>query len=106
MSIEAPERSVSDYSRLSKRVLTLAFVGFTIAFAVWMMFGVLGVPIRKEFGLNQVQFSWLLAAATLGGALPRMWAGILTDKYGGRIVFTLHLLVVVPALVLMFFVKS
>ena len=106
MSIETLERSVSDYSRLSKRVLTLAFTGFTIAFAVWMMFGVLGVPIRKEFGLTPVQFSWLLAAATLGGALPRMWAGIMTDKYGGRLVFTINLLIVVPALVLMLFVKS
>src|SRR3990172_3465817 len=106
MSIETLERSVSAYSRLSKRVLTLAFTGFTIAFAVWMMFGVLGVPIRKEYGLTPVQFSWLLAAATVGGALPRMWAGIMTDKYGGRLVFTINLLIVVPALVLMLFVKS
>ncbi|MBI2850432.1 MAG: NarK/NasA family nitrate transporter [Chloroflexi bacterium] len=89
-----------------RRVLTLAFTGFTIAFAVWMMFGVLGVPIRKEFGLSPVQFSWLLAAATLGGALPRMLTGILTDKYGGRIVFTINLLIVVPALFLMLVVKS
>lgn len=89
-----------------KRVLSIAFVAFTCAFAVWMMFGVLGVPIRKEFGLSKVELSWLLAAAALGGALPRMWSGILTDKYGGRIVFTLHLLLVVPALVLMLFVHS
>src|SRR3989304_2571509 len=81
--LEHLERSGASYSRSSRRVLTLAFTGFTIAFAVWMMFGVLGVPIRKEFGLTPVQFSWLLAAATLGGALPRMWAGIMTDKYGG-----------------------
>src|SRR3990172_7116319 len=94
------------YSRSSRRVLTLAFLAFTVAFAVWMMFGVLGVPIRKEFGLSQVDLSWLLAAAAMGGALPRMWSGILTDKYGGRVVFTIHLLLVVPALVLMLFVKS
>lgn len=88
------------------RVLTLAFIAFTVAFAVWTMFGVLGVPIRKEFGLSPVQLSWLLAAAALGGSLPRMWSGILTDKYGGRVVFPIILVLVVPALVLMLFVKS
>ena len=105
MSTE-PLYAISTDDRPRRRVLTLAFTAFTVAFAVWMMFGVLGVPIRKEFGLSQVELSWLLAAAALGGALPRMWSGILTDKYGGRVVFTIHLLLVVPALVLMLFVKS
>ncbi|MEK7353519.1 MAG: MFS transporter [Chloroflexota bacterium] len=106
MPSESLKRATYPDNNPSKRVLTLAFIGFTIAFAVWMMFGVLGVPIRKEFGLSQVELTWLLAAAALGGALPRMWSGILTDKYGGRVVFTIHLLLVVPALVLMLFVKS
>lgn len=106
MANSSATQAVSTDPRDSKRVLTLAFIGFTIAFAVWMMFGVLGVPIRKEFGLTPVQFSWLLAAATLGGALPRMWAGIMTDRYGGRLVFTINLLLAVPALILMLFVHS
>jgi len=33
-------------------ILTLSTVGFTLMFAVWLMFGVLGIPIRKEFGLS------------------------------------------------------
>ena len=90
----------------SRRVLILSFSGFTIAFAVWMMFGVLSVPIREEFGLSKTQLSWLLAAAALGGTLPRMWSGIMTDRYGGRIVFPVILFSAVPALVLMLFVKS
>ena len=97
-------REESDHN--SRRVLILAFIGFTIAFAVWMMFGVLSIPIREEFGLSKTQLSWLLAAAALGGTLPRMWSGILADKYGGRIVFCVLLLMAVPALVLMLFVKS
>ena len=90
----------------SRRVLTLALIGFTIAFAVWMMFGVLGIPIRQEFDLSKTQLSWLLAAAALGGTLPRMWSGIMTDKYGGRIIFPIMLLLPVPALVMMLFVNS
>jgi NNP family nitrate/nitrite transporter-like MFS transporter len=56
-------------------------------FAVWLMFGVLGIPIRKEFGLTDVQLSWLSAVAILNGALWRLPAGVLADRYGGRRVF-------------------
>lgn len=90
----------------AKRQLSLAFAAFTVAFAVWMMFGVLAIPIREELGLSARDISWLMAAAALGGTLPRMWSGILTDTFGGRLMFTLHLLLVVPALVLMLYVES
>ncbi|MDP3889585.1 nitrate/nitrite transporter [Nocardioides sp.] len=73
------------------RVLTLSTVAFTLMFAAWLMFGVLGLPIRDEFGLTDVQLSWLSAVAILNGALWRLPAGILADRYGGRIVFTVLL---------------
>lgn len=73
-------------------VLSLSTLGFTLMFAVWLMFGVLGIPIRKEFGLTDVQLSWLSAVAILNGSIWRLLTGILTDRYGGRIVFTLMLL--------------
>lgn len=84
-------------SRPESKVLALSFTGFTVAFAVWMMYGVLGIPIRQELGLSDTQLAWLLAASALGGALPRGPIGLLTDKYGGRVVFTALLLIVVPA---------
>lgn len=70
------------------RVLTLSTIAFTLMFAAWLMFGVLGLPIRDEFGLSDVQLSWLSAVAILNGALWRLPAGILADRFGGRIVFT------------------
>ncbi|BCP67280.1 hypothetical protein TthHB5018_b22140 (plasmid) [Thermus thermophilus] len=73
------------------RVLWLSTLAFTLMFAVWLMFGVLGVPIRKEFGLSDVQLSWISALAILNGSLWRLLAGILADRYGGRLVFTLML---------------
>lgn len=69
-------------------VLTLSTLGFTLMFAVWLMFGVLGIPIRKEFGLSDVQLSWLSAVAILNGSIWRLAAGILADRYGGKVVFT------------------
>ncbi len=74
------------------RVLVLSTIGFTLMFAVWLMFGVLGIPIREEFGLSDVQLSWLTATAILNGALWRLPAGILADRFGGRRVFVLMLL--------------
>lgn len=70
------------------RVLVIATVGFTLMFAVWLMFGVLGVAIRDEFGLSDSQFAWLTSVAILNGALWRLPAGIAADRFGGRIVTT------------------
>lgn len=79
-------------------VLTLSTIGFTLMFAVWLMFGVLGIPIRKELGLTDVQLSWLAAIAILNGSLWRLLFGILADRYGGRNVFTLLVLAtIVPS---------
>ena len=68
----------------STRVLTLSTVAFTLLFAVWLMFGVLGVPIKKEMHLDTVQFSWLTAIAVLSGSIWRLPLGIWTDRVGGR----------------------
>ncbi len=70
------------------RVLTLSTIAFTLMFAVWLMFGVLGVPIRDEFGLSDVQLAWLTAVAVLNGSIWRLFAGVAADRFGGRIVMT------------------
>lgn len=74
------------------RVLVLSTAGFTLMFAVWLMFGILGKPISAEFGLSEVQLSWIIAAAVLNGSLWRLPAGMITDRIGGRKVMTFLLL--------------
>lgn len=71
-------------SAASSRVLWLATVSFTLLFAVWLMFGVLGVPIRDEFGLDDGQLAWLTSVAILNGALWRLPAGMAADRFGGK----------------------
>lgn len=56
------------------------------------MFGVLAIPIRKELGLNEMQVGWLTSIAVLSGSIWRLNVGIWTDKYGGRLLMTLLLL--------------
>jgi NNP family nitrate/nitrite transporter-like MFS transporter len=65
----------------------MSTTSFTVMFAVWLMFGILGIPIRKEFGLSDVELSWLTAVAVLNGSLWRLPAGVVTDRIGGRKVF-------------------
>src|SRR6266480_586716 len=75
-----------------QRVLWLSTAAFTLLFAVWLMLGVLGIKIRDELNLTPGQFEWLLAVAILAGSLPRLHFGIWADRYGGRRVMTLTLL--------------
>lgn len=68
----------------ARRVLLLSTTAFTLLFAVWLMLGVLAVPIKKELGLNAVQFTWLTAIAVLSGSLFRLPFGVLADRLGGK----------------------
>ena len=78
-------------------VLIVSTLAFTVCFMVWMMFGVIGIPIRKALNLNSTQFGILTAMPVLTGSLIRVPLGMWTDKYGGRIVlFILMMATVVP----------
>ncbi len=77
--------------------LVVSTLAFTICFAIWLMFGVIGIPIRKTLGLNATEFGLLAATPVLTGSLIRVPLGLWTDRYGGRIVFfVLMLCCVVP----------
>ncbi|PHV05409.1 MFS transporter [Janthinobacterium sp. BJB412] len=76
-------------------MLVSSTFAFTICFAVWMMFAVLGIPIKKQLGLNETEFGLLAAMPVLTGSLVRVPLGIWCDKFGGRIVFFLLMLATV-----------
>ncbi|WP_248797733.1 MFS transporter [Pseudomonas sp. MWU13-2105] len=73
-------------------VLGMSTLAFTVCFMVWMMFAVLGVPIKELLQLNETQFGLLVATPVLTGSLVRLPLGLLTDRFGGRIVFFLLML--------------
>lgn len=78
----------AEQRRGANRVLALSTIAFTAMFAVWLMFGILGKPISEEFGLSEVQLSWIVAVAVLNGSMWRLPAGMLADRVGGRVVMT------------------
>lgn len=84
-------------------LLTSSTIAFTVCFMVWMMFAVLGIPLKKSLGLNETEFGLLTAIPVLTGSLVRLPIGLLTDKFGGRIVFfVLMLATVIPIYCLSF----
>jgi NNP family nitrate/nitrite transporter-like MFS transporter len=68
-------------------VVIMSTLAFTVCFMIWMMFAVIGIPIKATLGLNETQFGILVATPVLTGSLIRVPLGMWTDKFGGRIVF-------------------
>mgnify|MGYP006278480659 CR=1 FL=1 len=89
------------HKRQAWSVLIVSTWSFTVCFMVWMMFGVIGIPIKKMLDLNATQFGLLTAMPVLAGSLVRVPLGIWTDRYGGRIVMALLMVATVPAIWLM-----
>jgi NNP family nitrate/nitrite transporter-like MFS transporter len=74
------------------RVLGMSTLAFTVCFAIWTIFSIIGVQIKADLGLNDTQFGLLVATPILSGSLSRIFLGIWTDQYGGRLVYTLLML--------------
>jgi NNP family nitrate/nitrite transporter-like MFS transporter len=92
--------AVNEPSGPRLRVMWISTIAFTVMFNVWLMLGVLGIPIRTELQLTDSQFEWLIATAILSGSLLRLNFGIWADRYGGRnTMIALLLLSAIPAYV-------
>jgi len=72
-------------------------VGFTACFAVWVMFSVIGIPIKTGLNLSDTQFGLLAATPILTGSILRLPLGMMTDKFGGRpVYFWLMASIIIP----------
>ncbi len=92
--------------RAQYRALTLSTFAFTLCFAVWTVFSILGLQIKNEFTLSDTQLGLLMATPVLSGSLTRPLLGWLTDRYGGRWVFGLLMLVSALCIYLLTFASS
>ena len=61
-------------------VLTMNTLAFTVNFAVWTMFSVIGIKIKEELGLSETEFGLLIATPILTGSLVRLPLGFRTDR--------------------------
>ena len=82
----------STTSAQQTKALTASTLAFTVCFAVWTIFSIIGIKIKAELGLSDTQFGILVATPILTGAISRIFLGVWADQYGGRLVFTLQML--------------
>jgi NNP family nitrate/nitrite transporter-like MFS transporter len=76
----------------SSRALWLSTTAFTVCFAVWTIFSIIGIRIKEELGLNETEFGLLIALPILSGSLIRVVLGVWANRYGGRLVYALLML--------------
>jgi NNP family nitrate/nitrite transporter-like MFS transporter len=76
------------------RALWLSTFAFAVCFAVWVIFSIIGVELKKELGLSDTQFGLLVATPILTGSISRPLLGIWSEMIGGNRVFALAMLVV------------
>ncbi|MDI1287072.1 MAG: MFS transporter [Reyranella sp.] len=67
--------------------LGMSTLAFTVCFAVWTIFSIIGIQIKKDLGLTDTQFGLLVGTPILTGSLIRLILGIWADQYGGRVVY-------------------
>ncbi|GAA4898140.1 NNP family nitrate/nitrite transporter-like MFS transporter [Stackebrandtia albiflava] len=70
------------------RNLALATGAFALTFWVWNLIGPLSKTYTERLDLSPAQTSLLVAFPVLVGALGRIPVGVLTDRWGGRVMFT------------------
>lgn len=75
------------HPRDAQVAMWMSTIAFTVCFAVWTIFSIIGVQIKRDLGLNDTQFGLLVGTPILTGSLIRLMLGIWTDQYGGRIVY-------------------
>ena len=74
--------------------LVLATLSFTLAFAAWGLISAFAISFRTDLHLSAQSTALLVAVPVLLGALARIPVGLLTDRFGGRIVFTVLFVIV------------
>ncbi len=97
-----PGVSTSEQSR----ALWLSTIAFTACFAVWTIFSIIGVKIKADLGLSDTEFGLLVATPILTGSLSRIFLGIWTDQYGGRVVYTTTMVLAALATFLLSFATT
>lgn len=88
------------------KMLGLSTFAFTVCFAVWTIFSIIGLKIKADLGLSDTQFGILVATPILTGSLSRIFLGIWTDQYGGRRVYSLLMMITSVAVWMLASVKT
>src|SRR5947209_9461088 len=68
--------------------IALGTISFTVCFAAWGLIGAFAPRFRETFHLTASETAFLVAVPVLLGSLARIPMGVLTDRFGGRAIFS------------------
>ena len=71
----------------ANQALWTSTIAFTVCFAVWTIFSIIGLGVKDELGLSETEFGLLVGTPILTGSLTRVVLGVWADQFGGRRVF-------------------
>jgi NNP family nitrate/nitrite transporter-like MFS transporter len=74
---------------VNRRHIALGTISFTVCFAAWGLIGAFAPRFREAFHLTPSETALLVAIPVLLGSLARIPMGILTDRFGGRVIFSI-----------------
>ncbi len=69
------------------QALWTSTIAFTVCFAVWTIFSIIGLGVKEQLGLSETEFGLLIGTPILTGSLTRIVLGVWADQFGGRRVF-------------------
>src|SRR5579872_7322654 len=78
----------------NRRHVALGTISFTVCFAAWGLIAAFAPRFREAYHLTASQTALLVAIPVLLGSLARVPMGILTDRFGGRTIFSILMAVV------------
>ena len=90
----------------ARSALWMSTIAFTVCFAVWTIFSIIGIQIKIDLGLSETQFGLLVGTPILTGSLVRVFLGIWADQYGGRVVYVAVMLLAALATFLLSFAET
>jgi MFS transporter, NNP family, nitrate/nitrite transporter len=82
--------------RTSSAVQNLVYgtISFALCFGAWGLISAFAPTFRSQFNLSAQATALLIAVPVLLGSVARLPMGMLTDRFGGRLMFTLLFLAV------------
>src|SRR5690349_11201128 len=72
----------------NRRHVALGTISFTVCFAAWGLIGAFAPRFRELLGLTASETALVVAVPVLFGSFARIPMGILTDRFGGQITFS------------------
>ena len=79
---------------LNRRHVAVGTISFTVCFAAWGLISAFAPRFREILHLTASETALLVAVPVLLGSLARIPMGILTDRFGGRAVFSILMVAV------------